>query len=836
MCIWNDRIRYWLSAVCLGGMLFLPVGNLVADLPKLVVSPDGRSFLKGDEPFIWLGDDAWGLFTRLSLDSPVLNSTAKNEVEHFLMVRRDQGFSVIHTWLATEWMNRNRAGHAPFLAPMNASGPVVLNESYFDHVVEVIELADQYDLYITIEVGAVLRSEVPEWWLGGFDTEGDGKGDSAADHKEHVEKSYEYGWQIANALKRDDQTLDNLVWGLGQDIHPLRGPRVGEHNASNNAEWFTELVRAMAEGIADGTNGAPLKGPDGEADYSTTLMSFHPGATRNSVYAANNPGSSAKWFHSDPWLDFNSRQSGRRFLFNDAYYHGLVNDYGLKPTKPVFEMEGGYESGPVAGQSGRVFRDYHVRLQAYWTMLSGGFGYGYGHGSVYPFSDGVIDRGSEEPIPWMDALQVRGGSQLAHLRHLFEARPFSGLVPDHAARKKLLITEPGSNFKRIVAARSRSGRFGLVYTTNGRPFDVDLSRLSGRKINATWFNPRTGETSIAGVYKKSRRVRFDPPGQVTSGDSVQGNDWVLVLDDAGRVDPIVVSSAPSIDVLSLDVVHIPEAGSRTIDLALGAQPAGLVEVTIGRQGDDPDLLLAGPTILTFRPDNWDTVQSVLVSADNDTDTENGKATLSITAPGYRQAEITIAEVDDDRLIGDEPPLESGIAEAATAEPVTMPGNNPPVARADRLIVIEAEDYDENVERGGHRWHRDVVPPHAPTGYSGGAALRVVPEDHVSWRDGFTRRAPEISYDIDFASSGAYTLWVRSYAFGGGSNSFHAGLNGRRNDATTNVNISPYLTWVWVQLGTIKVPKVGRHTLNVWARETGTVIDQLVLSQDPAFTP
>jgi hypothetical protein len=1028
----------WFSTICISLFFSLPGSNFAAELPQLVVAPDGRSFLKDGESFFWMSDVAWGLFNRLSLNSPMPDSSAENEVDHYFQVRRDQGFTVIHTWLGAGWMKTNRAGHGPFQTPLNTPLPVLLDDRYFDHVADVIELADRNGLYVMMEVGIVFRSDVPEWWLGGFDADDDGRGDGARDHEAHIRKSYEYGWQIANALKRNGQPLDNLIWSLGQDIHPLREGRVGKFNADNDAEWLVDLVRALAEGISDGTNDVPLSGPDGKSDYSTTLMSFHPGATQVSSLSAGWPASSASWFHADEWLDFNTRQSGRRFLFNDAYFHGLVDDYGLTPPKPVFEGEGGFESGPVAGQPGRVFRDYHIRLQAYWTLLSGGFGYGYGHGNVYPFSDGKISRGSDEPTHWATALFSTGDGQIEHLRNLLENRVVGDLLPDHAAHQKLLITEPGANFSRIVAARSGNGNFGIVYTTNGRSFDIDLSQLSGKKISARWFNPRTGDVTPAGVYEKSRGVHFDPPGQSNTGNSPDGNDWVLVLDDNERLMSIATPGLPGIDVFAPDVLQLPEAGAQYIHVALGAQPSSAIPVTIRQQDGDSDLMVVGSTELTFDPENWDTAQSVLLRADNDADSVNGTATFTVGSPGYRNAAITVMEVDDDLLSNNAMPVELESDEVSTGQPVAAPVLNiPPIAQADSLtvlegtvdnelavlmdngdgadsdgdgdrlrisavvedgmasglmsvnaaadkllytppenfagvdrfrytinddrggyssasvvietlnvdndppkldsmcnyivtegselrfsmkapdpdggqgiltvdlsafpsganfnaesrefswtptrsdilpspyamsviatdrldstmttaqtievlvskqtddmpvlqqgciIAIEAEDYSSNDKRSNHQWERHVALPNVPTGYSGVAAMRVLPEDYTTWKDGFPRRAPGIEYDIDFSSTGTYTLWVRGYSSDGNSNSFHAGLNGKADSGLTDINIDPGLSWKWVSAGHVEIPKIGRHTLNIWARETGLVIDKIVLSRYPEFLP
>jgi hypothetical protein len=1034
----NFHYSNLISAACIGLILLLPGSNFAAELPQLVVSPDGRSFTQDGKPFFWMGDDAWGLFNKLSLNSTVPDSSAANEFEHFFQVRREQGFSVIHTWLGAGWMKTNRERSAPFQSPLNTASPVLINQDYFENVADVVQLADQHGLYITMEVGIVFRSDVPEWWLGGFDANDDGEGDGAKDHEAHIRKSYEYGWKIANALKRNGQPLDNLIWGLGQDIHPLRERRVGKFNADNDAEWLVDLVRALAEGIADGTNDVPLSGPDGKADYSTTLMSFHPGATQVSSLSAGQPGSSATWFHDDEWLDFNTRQTGRRFLFNDAYYFGLVDDYRRAPTKPVLEMEGGFESGPAAGEPGRVFRDYHVRLQAYWTYLSGSFGFGYGHGSVYPFSEGETTRGTDEPMHWTTALLATGAGQLKYLRNLLEDRVVGNLLPDHAAAQKLLVTEPGSNFSRIVAARARDGSFGIIYATNGRSFDVDLTQLSGNKVNARWFNPRTGEVTTAGVHSNSNSVHFDPPGQSNSGDSPKGNDWVLVLDDSERLKPITTPDLPGIDVFAPDVLQLPEAGTQYIHVALGAQPSSSVEVTVSQQDGDSDLTIVGSTELNFDEENWDTAQSVLLRADNDVDSVDGTATVTLSSPGFRSADITVVEIDDDLLSINAVPVDVESGASSSEQPVATPVINiPPIAQADSLTVLEgtvdnelavltdngdgadsdgdgdllrisavvgegaasgvmavnaaadrllytpprdfsgidrfrytitddrggfstasvvietlnvdndppglgamcnyivtegselrfsmmapdpdggqgtldvdlsafpaqaqfnaetrefswtptrddasqspylmsvsvtdrldssmtetqmiqvlvnkqtegvtirqqgcviafeAEDFSSNDERSGHQWERHVALPKVPAGYSGTAAMRVLPEDYSTWKDGFARRAPEVEYEIDFASSGTYSLWVRAYSSDGNSNSFHTGLNGKTNAGLTNIEIDPGLSWKWVKAGDIDVPTTGGHALNIWARETGLVIDKIVLSRYPDFTP
>jgi len=54
---------------------------------------------------------------------------------------------------------------------------------------------------------------------------------------------------------------------------------------------------------------------------------------------------------------------------------------------------------------------------------------------------------------------------------------------------------------------------------------LDLTKLSGERVVASWFNPRTGEATRLGEFTDKRRRAFETPAD---------GDWVLVLDDAAR--------------------------------------------------------------------------------------------------------------------------------------------------------------------------------------------------------------------------------------------------------------------------------------------------------------
>lgn len=59
--------------------------------------------------------------------------------------------------------------------------------------------------------------------------------------------------------------------------------------------------------------------------------------------------------------------------------------------------------------------------------------------------------------------------------------------------------------------------------------------ISGEKVKASWFDPRTGQKTVIGEYRNSGEKSFDVPGmseELIWLRSGRGCDWVLVLEGA----------------------------------------------------------------------------------------------------------------------------------------------------------------------------------------------------------------------------------------------------------------------------------------------------------------
>ena len=62
-----------------------------------------------------------------------------------------------------------------------------------------------------------------------------------------------------------------------------------------------------------------------------------------------------------------------------------------------------------------------------------------------------------------------------------------------------------------------------MYT--GRNFAVQMGKISGKTVKASWYDPRNGTKKPVGSFPNKGIKEFDPPG-----NEKEGNDWVLLLE------------------------------------------------------------------------------------------------------------------------------------------------------------------------------------------------------------------------------------------------------------------------------------------------------------------
>ena len=464
-------------AITIIGCTCLLAARSAEALPRLRVS-DNRRFLvtENGKPFFWLGDTAWELVNKASrvdrIDQPSVLRYFKN--------RATKGFTVIQT-VVPGFDQINVAGHAAFIdgdftRPKVVPGP---DNDYWDDMDWIVDQASAHKLYLAL---------LPIWLNNVSE-----KSPLVMDPK----VAYRYGHFLGARYGE----RSNVIWVMGGDAG-RRG-----RNVDNPVRMA--MTRALAEGIADGVNGEDKL--DSKADWSTTLMTFHP------------PGrgrSSSLWVHDEPWLDFNMIQTTTMFEF--ANYHTVTTDYEKRPTKPTLDAEVAYENSLSLNRNepqDKRISPWDVRRAAYWAVFAGGFGHTYGHRSFIKWVREGETTKFGGYIPWVKALDAPGAFQMTHLKRLMESLPFLTRIPDQS----VLNSESGKGIDHAQATRDTDGSYILIYLPTGKPVSVYLDKLRGPEVKAFWFNPQDGTTRRIGEFLAQGTREFTPP---THGE---GNDWVLML-------------------------------------------------------------------------------------------------------------------------------------------------------------------------------------------------------------------------------------------------------------------------------------------------------------------
>jgi len=455
---------------------------------RIQVSKENPHYLAHSDgkPFFWLADTGWEMLHRLN----------RAETEQYLENRKLKGFNIIQTVIISEFIHMDKATNFyndSIFSKENPERPALTagnnpenqrEYDFWDHVDFAINTAESKGLYLAL---------VPSWgeWITP-------RTDKALFNTK--EQAYRYGWFLGNRYK----SSPNTIWVLGGDRHPDERPE------------GIELWRTMAEGIADGTNNVSKM--DEKADYTTTLMTHHAFL------------SSSKWFHNDEWIDFHTWGSYHAEVNNTTSYKAALADWNLDNPKPTLNSEPCYEGHGInyAIDNNGFFTSTDLRIAAYWSVLSGGAGFTYGAQAIWQFTDETRKKHSPKTLQnWQQEMELPGASQMAHLKKLMESRPMTELQPD----PQMIVSGQGDCANYIAAIRGKS--FAYIYIPSGGKPEIQLGKISGEKVKASWFDPRTGKTTVIGEFKNRGTRSFDVPGmskELSWLKSGRGCDWVLVLE------------------------------------------------------------------------------------------------------------------------------------------------------------------------------------------------------------------------------------------------------------------------------------------------------------------
>lgn len=459
-------------------MILLCAGLIAGTKPvysqSLKISENRRFLTDQDgKPFFWLADTGWLLFNRLT----------REDADRYLTNRRQKGFNVVQVMVVQALHTVNAYGDSALVGrdlglPKVTEGNTFTKSGeydYWDHVDYIVGKAAEKGIKIGM---------VPIW------------GNAVKNGKTSAAQAKAY----AEFLARRYRDRPNIVWINGGDIQG-------------------DVVPEIWEAI-----GTTLRAED-----PNHLITFHPFGRMQS----------SKWFHEREWLDFNMFQSGHRtyaqdneakdLRYGEDNWRYVEADYARTPVKPVLDGEPSYENiwYGLHDKTLPVWTADDVRRYAYWSVFAGACGFTYGNNGVMQMrhaqglasSRNVASTAGSSNLPsWEEAINDPGAGQMIHLKNLILSKPYFERVPDQS-----LIAENGQRYDRLLATRGKD--YALIYTWNGREMKVNMGKIAGAKVQASWYDPRTGQTRVLGKIENKGIKTFNPPGEVRNG-----NDWVLVLE------------------------------------------------------------------------------------------------------------------------------------------------------------------------------------------------------------------------------------------------------------------------------------------------------------------
>lgn len=427
-------------------------------LPGLGISGNGRYFQdETGNPFFWLGDTGWLLFTKLS----------REDAEKYLEDRAQKGFNVIqvmvlHTLSACNVYGDSALVGGKVAVPRVTEGNDPSNPDqydFWDHVDYIIDLAGKKGLYLGL---------VPVWGSN-----------VRSGRVSRAEASAYAAWLAERYGQRK-----NIIWLNGGDTP----------GSDSTATW-----NIIGNALDQGSEGQ--------------LITFHPRGRMQSSWWFHDQD----WLDFNMFQSGHRRydQDDTELNYGEDNWKYARDDYARIPAKPTLDGEPSYERIPqgLHDPAQPLWTDRDVRRYAYWSVFAGCCGFTYGNGAVMQFygpGDGKDGYGVSKY--WYDAIDDPGAGQMHYLKDLMLSRPYFDRVPD----QDLVAGSSGERYDYQAATRGRD--YAFIYTWNGKDIKVNLGRIAGEKVRAGWFDPRTGEIQTAGERENSGTGLFETPGEPGDGN------------------------------------------------------------------------------------------------------------------------------------------------------------------------------------------------------------------------------------------------------------------------------------------------------------------------------
>lgn len=435
--------------------LCLKCGRKETSTPLLKVSENQRFLInENGEPFFWLGDTGWLLFSKLD----------RQEAEKYLDNRIENGFNVIQVMVLHKLKLTNVYGDSALIRgdvslPNITEGNSFENADkydYWDHVDYIVDLAEKKGLYMAM---------VPVW------------GSNVRGGRVSISQAEKYATWLAQRYANKS----NIIWLNGGDTK----------GNDNTAIWDT-IGKRIRENAPN------------------HLITFHPfGRTKSSSWFHE-----ADWLDFNMFQSGHRRYDQEEHAYGQDNWKYVRDDYALSPKKPTIDGEPSYDGIPqgLHDPSEPFWNANDVRRYAYWSVFAGAFGFTYGHSAVMQMhKPGNLSPSYGVREYWTEAIMATGATQMKYLKNLMLSKPFLERIPDQT----LIAAGQGERYDYQLATRGND--YAFIYTYNGREIQVAMGKIKGLKITASWYNPRDGQTLLIDEFENRGTRTFNPPGKIQEG-------------------------------------------------------------------------------------------------------------------------------------------------------------------------------------------------------------------------------------------------------------------------------------------------------------------------------
>lgn len=419
------------------------------DYGPLRVNETERYFSNGKQPFFWLGDTAWLLFSRLT----------ENEAYDYLTNRKQKGYNVIQATLIHEWPQKNFEGanaleYNSFSTPDLASG-------YWQRIDNIINIAEELGIYFAL---------LPTW---GSNVK------SGCLNMDNIDAYIDF-------LLERYGLRPNVIWLVGGDV---RGDCA--------LELFSHMGHRLKGGSRDQLVGFH---PFGRTSSSLWFHKenwldfnmFQSGHRRYDQVTMN------------AWDDGGEREG----IYGEDNWRYVRRDLARTPLKPVLDGEPSYEQilQGLHDETQPYWQAADVRRYAYWSVFSGACGHTYGDNAIMQFFNKKRDEKGAFGVrqDWKEAMHNPGCAQMVHLKQLMEKVNFQkGSSEDY-----LVLNGQDERYCHISVFTTEEDLLAYVYEPHA--FALSLRKYEG-ELSAYWFNPENGISSYIGRVNGGKTQSFRPP-------------------------------------------------------------------------------------------------------------------------------------------------------------------------------------------------------------------------------------------------------------------------------------------------------------------------------------